>query len=132
MKEKPVHVSQSRGCKTKRVSNALSDLLAILPSPVVRDTQRRQSKSGGGDTSSLACIRAIRLAAVFYLAGVWIRFFPKESETRPLHFFQQRVFPRSEFVVDWIAGVRNGVLTRDWPRTLLCWHRRVLQNPRRC
>src|SRR5258708_24326049 len=103
MKEKPIHVTQAGGGKTQRVSNALADFLAVLPTPMVRDGQSSKPKSSRSDASGCAGIRAACLAAVFYEAGIWIRFFPKIPEAGSLHFFQECVLLRSELVFRHLA-----------------------------
>src|SRR6266481_605062 len=127
MKEEPAKVIQSRGRKTKCVSNALAYFFAILPAPMVRDAQCCESKSSRGDARGRARIRTVCLAAIFHLAGVGIRFFPKKSEVRPLHLFQQSVLRRSELVFDGIAIVRTRVLVLNWTRSLFCWRLHVPQ-----
>src|SRR5258705_1934275 len=120
MKEEPVKVIQSRGRKTKCVSNPLAYFFAILPAPMVRDAQCCESKSSRGDARGRARIRTVCLAAVFHLAGVGISFFPQESEARLFNLFQQSVLRRSELVFDGIAVVRTRVLVLNGTRSLFC------------
>src|SRR5258708_33818336 len=111
MKEKPIHVTQAGGGKTQRVSNALADFLAVLPTPMVRDGQSSKPKSSRSKACGCAGIRAACLAAVFYEAGIGIRFLPKIPEAGSLHFFQYCVLLRSELVFCRIAREQ-----RRWPR----------------
>src|SRR5258708_10913444 len=111
MKEKPMHVTQAGGGKTQRVSNALADFLAVLPTSMVRDGQSCKTKSSRSDACGWAGIRAACLAAVFYEAGIWIRFFPKIPETGSLQLFQKSVFCRREPIIGWIADELRGGLT---------------------
>src|SRR5882724_2760270 len=129
MKEKPVQVMQSRGRKTKCISNALAYFLAIFPSPTVCDAQCCESKSSRGDARGHARIRTVCLAAVFHLAGVGIHFFPKKSEARLFNLFEQSVLGRSELVFDGITVVRTRVLALNWARSLFGWRPHVLQEP---
>src|SRR5467141_587312 len=111
MKEKPMHVTQAGGGKTQRVSNALADFLAVLPTSMVCNAQSSESKSSRSDACGWAGIRSACLAAVFYEAGIWIRFFPKIPETGSLQLFQKSVFCRREPIIGWIADELRGGLT---------------------